>query len=63
MKEKPTIAISPISNSYLTEGEEYEIIEWDLDDDGFVIIDDCGEEIYCLVEYCAHIDMEKWILK
>lgn len=26
MKKKPTIAISPVSNDYLTKGKEYEIM-------------------------------------
>ena len=61
MKEKPTIAISPISHSYLTEGKEYIIIT--CDESSFAIIDDVGSVLYCLFENCSHLDGLDWILK
>lgn len=61
MKEKPKIAISPISNGYLTKGKEYSITT--CYDSLFTIIDDEGDELYCLFEECSHLDGLDWILK
>lgn len=61
MKKKPKIAISPVSNEYLTKGKEYKIISET--DELFWIESDTGTEIFCLFEECAHINFLSWTLK
>lgn len=65
-----TKAISPVSNSYLTKGKEYEIVESDeceimLEGDsiGFTIVDDDGDRIYCIQHEDGHLGKLSWQLK
>lgn len=61
MKEKETIAISPISNSYLTNGKEYKIVS--LTDNYFCIIDDKNHTLHCRKNGCPHLNYNNWTLK
>ena len=68
MKNKPTIAISPVSNDYLTEGKEYEIIfikESRLKERGYYFHIRCDErELVITHEHDSlHTDRLSWTLK
>lgn len=60
--KKGSIVIAPEDcNSYLTPGKEYKVIIGNFK--SFNIIDDDGDELYCLLEGCAHIEYNDWIIK
>ena len=68
MKKKPTIAISPVSNEYLTKGKEYDIIfllESMFKERGyyFHIRSDDGVIIISHEHDSLHTDGLSWILK
>lgn len=53
-------AIAPAETdvTYLTAGKRYEVRSED--ETGFFIVDDVGDEIYCLWGQCAHLDYVDW---
>lgn len=62
MKNKPTIAISPISNGYLTKGKEYDILGL-VGGGMFTIKSDDDIMLFCLEEECHHLNGLNWELK
>lgn len=60
--KKGSIVIAPDDcHEYLTAGKEYAVVE--SGGGNFTIIDDDGDELYCLLEGCAHIEYNDWIIK
>lgn len=51
--------ISPIGDHHLTKGKSYDVVS----DEGeaFRIVNDHGNEIYCLYKGCAHLGGADWI--
>lgn len=47
--------------SYLTPGKEYNVTRVGFN--SFIIIDDDGDELYCLPESCEHLDGKDWVIK
>jgi hypothetical protein len=50
------------TSEYLTSNKDYVVVSV-TDEHGFVIIDDEGEELYCLLFNCQFINGKDWIIK
>lgn len=57
----PKYVISPITREGLTKGNRYRVVS----DEGtaFRIVDNDGDEIYCLYERCPHLAWRNWIIE
>lgn len=63
MKNFKTV-ICPAGNYLgLTAGKEYEVTNVDLDVESFWIKTDEGVDFFCLIENCAHLSGNNWIIK
>lgn len=54
--DKVKVTSRPSSSPYLTVSRVYDVI--DADGDGFEIIDDAGDMIYCIFPSCLHASWE-----
>lgn len=61
----PVSSWNPNGKQYLTQGKEYiaENVDCDEIDCGFEIKDDNNKTRYCLLNGCAHLSDENWIIK
>lgn len=66
MKKRPTIAISPVSNDYLTKGKAYSIVDLKLDSHKygykFSVIDDTGRKTFTYEHNSRHLNFRSWTL-
>lgn len=68
MEKEPTIAISPVSNRYLTKGKKYPITFIKKSDSTnfgyyFHVLDDVGDVVISHEHGSLHTDGKSWILK
>lgn len=56
------IAIAPTSSSpYITANKQYPI-QRSFEKESFIIIDNDGQELYCKVSKCGHINGNDWTI-